>query len=240
MDIVESNNQLLKELYKSKWNALSKNLVSINESIKNTEELATCPLLLKTNALYENADIKIMFLGQETNKWHKAFGADVCIEDLLEVYQGFYLDGQCFEYGGYLFNFIKEFQKILQADIANKKIGFLWNNVQKIGKSRIGTPCEEIRACSLKCFNVIAQEIEILKPNVLLFLSWNYVFGERTDIGMGGEHLKLLSGNYVDGDRIGKYSEEEIIPKLLFDIKFENIPSVKLALRTHHPNYLMR
>ena len=53
-------NQELKALYSHKWNNLIANS-------KDTD--ATYPLLIKVNEEYQNADIKVMIVGQETDGW---------------------------------------------------------------------------------------------------------------------------------------------------------------------------
>ncbi|SIC23253.1 Uncharacterised protein [Mycobacteroides abscessus subsp. abscessus] len=55
------------------------------------------PLLLKINdeEQYQKADLKVMFLGQETNTWEGSLGSK-SIEELLGTYSRFFGEGKCF------------------------------------------------------------------------------------------------------------------------------------------------
>jgi hypothetical protein len=93
----------------------------------------------------------------------------------------------------------------------------------KIGKSESGTPQQGLINYTIDYFNVIPQEIEILKPNVLLFLS-----GHTYD-----DHIRKTIGNFSIVPIEGFSTNELCI------LKFDNI-SVDLAIRTYHPGYLQR
>ena len=183
------------------------------------KNLATHPLLIKTDDEYAKADLKVMFFGQETNEWNGVFEEYADLESVLAVYEDFYLKRGYEQYGKPFWNFIRN----LKSTQSTKKIGYIWNNVLKIGKSESGTPQQGLINYTIDYFNVIPQEIEILKPNVLLFLS-----GHTYD-----DHIRKTIGNFsivpIDG-----FSTNE-----LCILKFDNI-TVDLAIRTYHPGYLQR
>ena len=222
---MDKMNELLKKLYSSKWEKISYMLQSFNKEKPNdSKNSATHPLLIKTNKEYETSDFKVMFFGQETNYWERetndgAFEEGIDIETLLNRYDIFYLKRGYEGYGGHFWNFIR---KLKNSEI-DKKIGYVWNNVLKIGKCGKGYPEQGLINYTFEYFNVISQEIEILKPNVLLFLS-----SYRYD-----EFIKRSLGNFsiipIDG-----FNKNE-----LCILKFDNL-SVDLALRTYHPGYLHR
>lgn len=218
MDNQTKTNLLLKELYTEKWEALSEVLLSFNEEDPGDDEnKATHPMLLKVNEEYENADVKVMIFGQETNGWNDFFDEDSQIEPLLDLYQKFYLDKEYEDYGKAFWNYIKNLKARISTNIP-KEVGYVWNNVLKIGKCESGTPQNGLINYTLQHFNVIPQEIEILKPDVLLFFS-----GPNYD-----EHIRKMVGNYST-QPIEKFSPQEFCK-----LNFSNIP-VKLALRTYHP-----
>lgn len=213
-------NELLKNLYSSKWGKINEMLQSFNEDDpEDLENLATHPLLIKTDDEYAKADLKVMFFGQETNEWNGVFEEYADLESVLAVYENFYLKKGYEQYGKPFWNFIRN----LKSTQSTKKIGYIWNNVLKIGKSESGTPQQGLIKYTIDYFNVIPQEIEILKPNVLLFLS-----GHTYD-----DHIRKAIGNFSIVPIEGFSTNELCI------LKFDNI-SVDLAIRTYHPGYLQR
>ena len=213
-------NELLRNLYSSKWGKLSEMLQSFNDDDpEDLENLATHPLLIKTDDEYANADLKVMFFGQETNDWNGVFEEDTNVDDVVDVYENFYLKKGYEQYGKPFWNFIRN----LKSTQSKRKIGYIWNNVLKIGKSESGTPQQGLIKYTIDYFNVIPQEIEILKPNVLLFLS-----GHTYD-----DHIRKTIGNFSIVPIEGFSTNELCI------LKFDNI-SVDLAIRTYHPGYLQR
>ena len=218
-------NELLKKLYTSKWSEISNMLQSFNEEEPDDfENLATHPLLIKTDKEYEASELKVMFFGQETNYWggeynNGVFKEGIDVDSLLNLYNQFYLEKGYEEYGKPFWNFIRK----LKSSEADKKVGYVWNNVLKIGKCESGTPQQGLINYAFEYFNVIPQEIEILKPNLLLFLS-----GHNYD-----EYIRKSVGNFT------KIPVEGFSTNELCKFEFESIP-VKLALRTYHPGFLQR
>lgn len=83
-------NELLKNLYSSKWGKINEMLQSFNEDDpEDLENLATHPLLIKTDDEYAKADLKVMFFGQETNEWNGVFEEYADLESVLAVYEDF-------------------------------------------------------------------------------------------------------------------------------------------------------
>jgi len=221
-------NILLENLYKSKWKEISDTLLSFNEEDPDDRaNLATHPLLLKIDEEYENADLKIMFFGQETNLWcdefnDGIFGYDIKIDDILSIYQDFYLSNGYESYGKPFWSYIKKLKSHCSTNDL-KKIGFVWNNVLKIGKVEVGKSQHGLLNKSLEHFDIIPLEIEILKPNVLLFFC-----GHGYD-----EFIRERVGDF-SVESIGEFDVRE-----LCKLTFSETP-VKLALRTYHPGYLQR
>ncbi len=215
-------NKNLKDLYSGKYPALTTELNKANSNL-NPKEKATNPLLIQVDEKYTKADIKIMFFGQETNTWlgelnDGAFLGEV--EPLLDLYNDFFLEDSCFAYGGQFWNGIKRFKELLSDKIPDKNIGYVWNNVIKIGKCGMGFP-SETNAITNKYFNVILQEIEILEPDVIIFFS-----GPNYD-----EYIEKAIGKFY------KINMSLFVKRQLCKITSMEL---ELAFRTYHPNYLWR
>lgn len=220
------NEQLL-ELYNSKYPELKKALFDYNSKImdKTTEEMcATNPLLIKVNSEWENSNLKILIFGQETNFWAREAGNNqndslFCgdVDPVINVYQDFFLGNQM-----YNSPFWNEFKRIKNSlDNENKKISVLWNNVIKIGRQGIGN-VEEINIITKKYFDVIKEEINILKPDVIIFFT-----GPNYD-----NHIQNFISDF-EFKQIADYDTDKLCELKLID--FDNIQKV---IRTYHPQYL--
>jgi hypothetical protein len=221
---MKSINEQLHELYASKWEALSAALLT---SVKDDEKTPTHPLLLHVDneEAWQNADLKVMIFGQETNDWEKWPQPVKSIEHLLGVYDGFFNKGACRSYGGQFWNGVARFQWLLGKKYPEKKIRYLWNNIVKIGladeKGR-PLPCmyDEIERTN---FHVIPDEVNILRPNVFLFLTGPKNFYENTIRENFGEVAYAPLSPF----------EERQLARL-------SLPAANCAFRTYHPNFLWR
>ena len=219
---MKTTNKRLKDLYSSKYPDLTTELNNANSKLEPSEK-ATNPLLIQVDEKYINADIKIMFFGQETNTWLGELNDGAFlgkIEPMLDLYEDFFIEGSCFAYGGQFWNGINRLKKLTTEKIPNKKISYIWNNIIKIGKCGMGFP-SETNALTNKYFNVILQEIEILEPDVIIFFS-----GPNYD-----EHIEKVIGKFY------KVNMPFFIKRQLCKIASMEF---ELAFRTYHPNYLWR
>lgn len=215
-------NSKLQKIYKDKWNILSSKLNEIlQDDLK--ENKPTNPLLLFINdEKYQNADIKIMIFGQETNDWEGDFQNDINIS--LDTYNNFYNSNDCFRYSGQFWNGFNRFLMLLNEKYPNKKIEAIWNNVIKIGNSGRDKnyPPEYIYNIEKEYFSVISDEINILNPDIILFLSGpNYDNEIRNSLN--NISFKQLSKDFTE--------------KQLAKLEYQNYKNV---YRTYHPNYLWR
>lgn len=190
----------LKALYASKWRELCDALTVVCNEQTNVKP--AYPFLLSlvrwendlpTESWYINADLKVMVFGQETNSWvgksddfgtppSPVFSSDVSMEAVMGIYEDFYAtyyhEGT-FGYNGtrygtfhYGFN---RFSALLNSAIPDKRIAYVWNNIVKIGKAQGTGFCgEEIHVLEKKVFSMIRKEVDILKPDLLLFLTGTY------------------------------------------------------------------
>jgi hypothetical protein len=198
-----------------------------NSKFSDEAENTAYPLFLKANETYINSDVKLLIFGKETNGWGGTYGSGVCVDDITNVYDEFFNSGDCYAYGGQFWNGIKYFMNLLQEKNKDKKISYLWNNIVKIGYDKEGFPYnfyENIVKPYLN--NIITKEIEILKPDFVLFFT-----GPNSDNGPYDNVLNEVFNNPqrkpVDG-----FTERQLCEIV--------IPNVKKSFRTYHPNYLYR
>jgi hypothetical protein len=213
-------NEQLKNLYNSKWTDLSSKLNEILEK-KELKLKPTNPLLISLeNNDYENSDIKVMIFGQETNSWYGNFNGN--LGEIMGYYKKLFNDNK--KSKGQFSNGRKKLIELLEQKYPNKKIGTIWNNVVKIGcaERHKNTPPKYIYDIEKENFKVIKSEIEILKPDIILFLS-----GPNYDYRIENSFGKFKSEN------IGTKFSQRQLSKV--EIGFG-----KNVFRTYHPNYLYR
>ncbi len=214
-------NEELREIYQTKWDDLS---TKLNEIITDStlDIKPANPLLVFVNEEYKDADIRIMIFGQETNGWEGDFQDDINVS--LNLYNHFYNSNNCFSYGGQFWNGYNRFLTLLKNKYPDRKISSIWNNVVKIGgsDSDLNCPPDYIYNIEKNHFNVIEEEIEILNPNIILFLS-----------GPNYDH-KL---NNIFNELIFLPISDKFTVRNLAKLEYKNHNNI---FRTYHPNYLWR
>jgi hypothetical protein len=214
-------NEQLRALYESKWRAISIPLWHIAYNDDPPEP--TNPLLLHIDKEeeWQSADLRVMFFGQETNDW-EGYGGSSTVENLLGVYDRFFNKGGCWEYSGSFWQGIRLFENMLDASYPGKRIRYVWNNITKVGKSEEkGRAPEYIYELELEHFHVIPDEVRILKPDIIVFFTGPY---------------------YADAirDNFGDVVYTPLPPYTERQLARVSIPEIGLAIRTYHPNYLLR
>lgn len=211
-------NEKLEELYQFNMELLKADLFDYN---LNNNDKVTNPHLIKVSDKWENAQVKIMIVGQETYTWCGECGNggefSSNIEMSLKVYERFFLKEK-----GYSSPFWNEFRRIMNTVKSSKSIDYCWNNIIKIGRLGSGN-IPEVNDIIKDKFDVVLEEIKITKPNIILFFT-----GPRYD-----NHIKRFIGNFKH-ENVEGFKQNE-----LSSLKFENI-NLDLCLKTYHPNYLYR
>lgn len=173
INITPTLNIELANLYSSHWDSYLLGRTSLSEKKLQGEKLDyTRPLLLKLKdeQRYLDSDKRIMILGQETNGW--AERGDMTPENSMNKYIDFFCDGEGVKWKGPFWNETKRFIRLVKKRFPEQKIAYIYNNVVKIGKSSgIGFPGETVYQTELRNFNVLKSEVDILKPDLLLFFS---------------------------------------------------------------------
>ncbi len=193
-----------------------------------------------TESWYKDADLKVMVFGQETNKWtadeksgmddfgtppSPIFAPEISVGAVMGLYEDFYsnrkeANGFNFNnrYGTFHYGF-STFIKLLSKKIPNKSFSFLWNNISKFGiADQSGKAPSYIYDIEQKYFSVIEEEILILKPDIIVFLT-------------GDDDNKIMNalGNCLRNPLLAPDCTKTL--KMIFP-KYENI----LAYRTYHPS----
>jgi len=223
-------NEKLRQLYIDKLSAGNPCLLQVlREQRRNTDKTTqpAYPLLIKINETnYRNADLKIMVFGQETNGWEtkvsdieiplqeSIYHVDETVETFINAYDHFFNRR---DLKSPFWNAFKNIRKLTR----DMKCEIVWNNVYKIGNRgrNLNRPHEKIRQIENDYFDVIQEEISILKPDVILFLTGpNYE--ARVDKKFGIIGYQSISNN--ETNKLARIS----------------IATEILAYRTYHPNYL--
>lgn len=230
----------LEELYDSKWSELFEHLEGEHVKLQS-------PFLLGLNkyddkdsideSWYTDADLKIMIFGQEPNKWEWPKTEMVRPADFMEQYQAFYNEfyreydlgtGFMNQKSRFLrdgFNGLSsEISEYLNKNMSNKRATFLWNNISKLAAvGNDGTSGVAVNSLmheiERKYFHVIPDEINILKPDILIFLT-----------GVTDKYQQYISENF---DILGDPIQLNDLPTK--DVAKLNIKNIKLTYRTHHP-----
>jgi hypothetical protein len=166
-------NNKLEELYKKYWDDFVREGESLNLENKSNEKLQLVnPLLIKVDENYINADIKVMIYGQETWGWHEL---GTSIEDEMNHYLRFFITDKDWKKKkkSSFWKAVIFFQEKLDKCYGDKKVSYIWNNISKIGRKKGKGVSSEIRKLERKYFPVILEEIKILKPDIVIFLTGN-------------------------------------------------------------------
>ena len=108
-------NEALKSLYLSKWDKLTAALGLIVQD-QNMDIKPANPLLIYVDDEdeYKNADIRLLIYGQETNGWYEKGNGS--IEEITALYDGFFNEGDCWNYGGPFWNGVSRFLSFFSAE----------------------------------------------------------------------------------------------------------------------------
>lgn len=183
---------------------------------------------------YDRADLRVMIFGRENNNWNNPDGKETYekfdfsssdevfeeVNGLMDLYDKFFHYDHTYwtrfmDCGpGALSNLLKE-------KYPDKKICCLWNNICKIGIGRAesggcrGEAPLYIHEAEREHFDVIRDEIRILKPDVLVFMVGH----------TGDKYIKEVFGDV-------RYTPAN---PAIQELDFLDIPDVKCAVRMVYP-----
>jgi NADPH-dependent glutamate synthase beta subunit-like oxidoreductase len=197
-------NDALKKLYEKHYKELRAHC---------RKEHVAHPLLIQVDERYETADIRVMIVGQETDGWAGSLVKNTkSVDELQRIYYE-YLHHSRDKNRRPFWNRknFKYFQEKIPLLFPDKKVGFIWNNASKIGKTTRGKPGTYIQKLERRFFDVFEEEFKILQPDIVIF-----TIGDRR-IPMHHEPINSVKKTPVSIVRLPNYPET-------------------LAIRTYHPN----
>ena len=226
-------NDKLKQLYAAKFGAGSPCFLQrLREQRMSADEAIhpAYPLLIKIKdeVKYKSADLRIMIFGQETNSWETQVSnvkipteeshryIDQTVDAFMEAY---IIHKSKPDLKTPFWIAFKQLKKLT----SEMKCELIWNNIYKIGNraKNKNRPHEQIRMMENEYFDVIHEEISILKPDVLLFLTGPEYESRVTK--------KMKIADYHTISNIDKRKLARI-----------SVSNGILAYRTYHPGYLNR
>ena len=238
-------NEQLESLYSSKWKGLCNAFQELSGK-GHTSQKPSYPFLLSlvhwengqpAEDWYADADLRVMVFGQETNSWvgsdddfgtppSPVFNPEIAMGAVMGIYENFYTDYHGNHQKGFRFNArygtfhygFNRFVSLLNARCTGKRVAYLWNNIVKIGKAEGSGFCgEEIYNIQKQHFMVVSKEVEILKPNLILFLT--------------GSYDNCICDNWVGAQFTA------LSPFAVADVAKVTLPGVDIpAYRTNHPS----
>lgn len=188
---------------------------------------AAFPFMLKVDDRYEKAKSRIEICGQETDSWNGEEYGDVAgstVDSVMERYNIFVNK----EHG-----YNSPYWILIRALVKdNPDIGFVTNNVVKIGKPFEAGCDNNINELALKYFPVFRKEQDILKPDLIIFLT-----GPNYDWRIEQELSSFKKKNCLDVPEIAALG----IPNNVYlDILTFDDSSLPKAIRINHPGWYRR
>jgi hypothetical protein len=159
----EARQQELRRLYSALWPRLDRALFQIRD-----ERNLSMPLLLSLTAhAYPEAAVRLLVVGQQTNGW-KPDGEIVgdAVESLLNLYTGFDLGSRYVR--SPFWAAAHELYGLLNP--GGPRNGFLWTNLSKVDEN-YRRPSVDVENILRGCFDVLAKEIELAAPDIIVFFT---------------------------------------------------------------------
>ncbi len=153
----------LTEFYRSELEAIRANRTFTDEQAMGL----SAPFLISIHENYLNADVKIMYVGKETNGWPR--DAEGAVEKLLQRY-----DHEIKEQPDWNNKFFVEYKRVLKSVCSDKKGSIVWNNLLKMDFKQKGKRYSrnskdhsaQLWELSKRFFQ---KELELLKPHYIIF-----------------------------------------------------------------------
>lgn len=223
-------NEKLANLYNSKWNGLCK---ALNENGLVGYEYNPLLLYIKDVLDFENADIRVMFFGQDMSDgdWYNYNRYSDVLTECMPAYKTFdnkigSIDTNGHRMtkgmGGGMNLFIKYFNSKFQG----KNVRYVWDDIVKIGRNTRSNQYRDIlKEIEKSEFDVLREEIKIIQPQILIFFTgpdfyWEDILQKRIGI-TANEYREFCNWNIRQVAQI--------------DTSKCDFPFVKYAFRTYHP-----
>jgi len=208
------------------------NKAELKDIFNADTQKVSAPLLLNINNNYLNSNLKIMFIGKETNLWWGKLQNFIDYADSTSIltnrYNAHFFGGTVVssknknefkEYKAEQWKnpFFTQFKKIRKELLGDKKGSLVWNNLLKMDSGEVGTYSKNTkndpRVVSISK-NIFVKEFNLLKPDIAIFATSH-------------TYDKVIKDFFPD------YETLEIIePKSLWKFKIGNT----ICYRTWHPS----
>ena len=226
-------NEQLANLYLSKWDELCKVL---NDNGLFGYEYN--PLLLNINDEddFESADVRVMLIGQDMSdgNWYQYDrNADILTECMpacktFDNKEGSILYPNGPKHSKGMGGGMNMFINMLNDRYRDKKIRYVWNDLIKIGRNtKYNDKRETLKEIEYKNFDVLRDEVQIIQPQVIVFMTGPTSYWES-----------ILQKRF--GIKIDNYKELAQLNNIRQVAKIElnaiEYPFVQSVYRTYHPN----
>ncbi|OYQ77959.1 hypothetical protein B9T19_09290 [Ignatzschineria sp. F8392] len=228
-------NHQLEQLYRA-------HLGSLSTAIIERKINCTSPLLIQVDESRWQADtFKVMIFGQEVRGWkldsYQAVeqqlangGIERYLEELLAAYSRYFYhkESQKARSRSIFMKAFSRIKKVLkqQPSLQGRKIHLLWNNINKIARDkRRSGMTQTLRDLEAQHFLIAEQEIEILKPDLILFLT-------------GPSRVRDIKSHFkgVEVKRKGLSNPKKKRPRNMWYAQLQH-PILGRSLILYHPRY---
>ncbi len=167
--MVENMNEQLTPLY-NEYLAFLKDL-----SIELRQNMSY-PLLMTVHPEYAEVPRKVLYVGKETYTWVNTLDQDqdqeLSVEYLRRRYTDFAFAKNYHGRNSPFWRFVYSCHNQLNGESVPS--GLLWTNISKCDSGGT-TPARELQDINKPGFDLLIKEIEVVKPDVVLFLTgWSY------------------------------------------------------------------
>ncbi|MST84756.1 hypothetical protein [Hallella mizrahii] len=195
---------------------------------------------------YTNANLKVMFFGRETHIWgwdEESSVSDGCVEQYEKFYGRNYREVNDGNKRGVFFlvdsedklsktpffatglnGIMSGIEERLKEVCPDKHAVYLWNNISKLSSANGTSASTTAHEYEKKYFHVIPSEINILKPDVIIFFT-----------GFDAKYDEYINENFNDESGYPLIGSETLQGVDESDVVKLNIKGIPLAYKTHHP-----
>lgn len=218
-------NDALLGIYKKYWPSLQE---ALGERDAVAEKICY-PWLIHSFPGYQQASIKVFIVGQEPGGWGFSkqqayywgtsewdYDADVLIQRVLGIYKGFNLGNK---HNSPFWTASRKLHRLINPSCPED--GFMQSNLIAIDQDK-KRPDKELEESVCNAFPVLPLEINVAKPNALIFFT-----GPQYD----GRLIKTFGG--AEFEEIVSYNK-----KALARVIHDKLPCH--CYRTYHPHYIYR
>ena len=146
-------------------NAYKPYLQYLQNEFSSDADKISFPLFMKVSPSYFNGKHKILFVGKEVGEWYGTISQEnTDVDKIMDIYPQAKL---CSEKEGPFWNFIRHLNDGMNGSPCS---GFMWTTFSKFTFQR-ETPPPEIQNRNNEGFELLRQEIEILRPDMVFFLT---------------------------------------------------------------------